>query len=509
MKKNITTLAITIFFCINAFAANPTAGEITAMSETTIYGTAPANSELDVRVWITGLSQYQSLAYIDVPVTANANGQWSFSYKDKLNDPQGRWEIETYFRNSSQIYILNKTTDKSSHYERKDCMGLFDDLEVPTNNRREIAVDCINEQTFSGTATPNAILVLWNWEYRKNEFGNNQLYSSMRLMNTNSDGTWNWNYRREDISEYFSDYANLELYCLDKKYVVSRQEITSKYCDPTGNPAYVQDIKITGISEQLISGLGGKNTDIFVTGLIYFDDQEYRLSKRISIGEDGTWHWNYRASGVTPFLTNIDSLKFTNSYNEMEFSWEDKYIKAITSENEYHNPFFIKTVDDNLIVGKSKPGTIVEINAIVNNRLISSETATSAGGTWSFNYRNLGLGNYLEAAAAITISCEYSHLDINAEAIEALKNGTYTATQRVVSVGSKFYLSPSVATDKITVQGISGKNVLSIEIYSTAGQRMLQIYDSNTINISGLTSGTYIAKIQEGNIVQNCKFIKK
>ena len=160
MKKNILILVVTIFFSVNLFAANSDAGEITSMSETTLWGIALANSDIDVRVWISGLQNFQSLSYIDVSVKVNASGQWSFKYKDKLNDPQGRWEIETYFRNSSQIYILNKTTDKSSHYERKDWIGLGVDFNIPESARKEIIVSYVNEQTFSGTTTPNAVMVL-------------------------------------------------------------------------------------------------------------------------------------------------------------------------------------------------------------------------------------------------------------------------------------------------------------------------------------------------------------
>ncbi len=206
----------------NSFAQEYPGGMITSVTETVLSGTSTPNSDLKIRLVSVAWTQLAGSQFLDFNVKSNSGGIWSFEYKSRNNEPNNFQKVEIYLRNCTEVRIINSTTGKTSSVERKEWLKLLDDMSIPESSRKEIAVTCVNEHTFSGTATPNTIIVLWCWKYVKNEFGNNELWGLMRLLDTNPDGTWNWNYRREiDIDPYFENWDNVELFILIHTHIVN------------------------------------------------------------------------------------------------------------------------------------------------------------------------------------------------------------------------------------------------------------------------------------------------
>ena len=72
---------------------------------------------------------------------------------------------------------------------------------------------------------------------------------------------------------------------------------------------------------------------------------------------------------------------------------------------------------------------------------------------------------------------------------------------------AKMSVYPNPAKD---VLNISGKEVQIVKVYNVLGQQMKVMHFNNSVNVQGLTPGTYVLQVEdvEGN-VQNIKFIKK
>ncbi|MDR1371122.1 MAG: T9SS type A sorting domain-containing protein [Dysgonamonadaceae bacterium] len=533
MKKIITILAIIIFSGSNSFAYYPNSPQkITLITENVMYGVATSNTELEFYIFVPGRANDKVpndlgpgiAGYVKFYTKSDAAGKWSLDFKS-LNGTSPNWNIENYLQSSTKISISNRSAPTTPYQVYDDSEWLYysviNDTEISDANVRDVSITCLNEQTISGTGTPNALVVLGISQTE------GRIARKWITIKVNSDGTWNLNYRSlpagtDYFLPYFDYYSTIDgsrqksntvsFFCYGKQYDLTQNELNAnyKYCDPKDNPAYIPEINADNlnVSEQVISGAGSDLYNIEISGDIFADDVIMKFQKSVPV-KNGVWNWNYRALGINPYLTNVENLVIKSGFYEVKnFELQNNLVKNITGEN-VENTFFIKTIDDDEVVGKATPGSTVVLNAIASNRLVTVETTASAGGTWVFNYKSLGLGDYLRNATGIVISHKWQHIELNPEAIEAVKNGTYTATQHVAAGSSNFYVYPSVTTSNISVGGTAGKNVHSIEIYSTTGQRVVQTYDTNQVNVAGLASGTYIAKIWDGNSIKSCKFVKK
>jgi hypothetical protein len=71
----------------------------------------------------------------------------------------------------------------------------------------------------------------------------------------------------------------------------------------------------------------------------------------------------------------------------------------------------------------------------------------------------------------------------------------------------KVQLYPNPVKDVLTVN--SGKKVNSIAVYNTAGQLVKTVQDSNSVNLSSLSSGVYVVITDVGGKTETSKVIKK
>ncbi|MDR1368941.1 MAG: T9SS type A sorting domain-containing protein [Dysgonamonadaceae bacterium] len=533
MKKIIAILAVFIFSGSNSFAYYPDFSQkITLITENIMYGVATSNCDLELYIFVPGRENDKVpmdtgpgiASYVKFYTRSDASGKWSLDFKIQ-NETSPNWNIENYLGNITALNIYDKTnvSNKVQMYTSSEWLyySATNDVEIPETNIRDVSITCLNEYTISGTGTPNVLLVLGISQTE------GRIARKWITTRVNSDGTWNLNYRSlpagtDYFLPYFDYYSTIDgsrqksntvsFFCYGKQYDLTQNELNAsyKYCDPKDNPAYIPEINADNlnISEQVVAGQGSDLYNVEISGKIYADDVVMTFQKSVPV-KNGKWNWNYRALGINPYLTNVENLIIKSGFYEVKnFELQNNLVKNITGEN-VENTFFIKTIDDDEVVGKATPGATVVLNAIASNRLVTVETTASAGGTWVFNYKSLGLGDYLRNATGIVISHKWQHIELNPEAIEAVKNGTYTATQHLAAGSSNFYVYPSVTTNNISIGGTAGKNVQRIEIYSNTGQRVTQNYDTNQVNVAGLAPGTYIAKIQDGDIVQSCKFVKR
>ena len=71
-----------------------------------------------------------------------------------------------------------------------------------------------------------------------------------------------------------------------------------------------------------------------------------------------------------------------------------------------------------------------------------------------------------------------------------------------------FHLFPNPTTGKLKIKWPDGMNIDAVEIFSTAGKKILQYSDQDIINVSSLVPGIYILQIYSGDKITRSKIIK-
>lgn len=155
----------------------------------------------------------------------------------------------------------------------------------------------------------------------------------------------------------------------------------------------------------------------------------------------------------------------------------------------------------------------IETNTFDSEPFIETNI-TGAYGMYGLNVINnkvyiADAGNYIEAGNAYVYSDQ--GILLNTFEVGLIPNHFYKSAQSPLSVKNpekvaiSVYPNPTSSMLNITSEEI----VLSIDIYNVQGQRVLNVGNSNSIDVSTLQSGVYILKAKTDKGSNTVKFIKK
>ena len=216
--------------------------------------------------------------------------------------------------------------------------------------------------------------------------------------------------------------------------------------------------------------------DLFLLGKIQGNYYTGRID--VSMSYDG----KYAASIIADLVIwDVENKKIFKTY--LPFYWSNQWISAFTHKNE-------------MIVVIENPGDGTSAMTITNFKN-DKRAVIYPKGIWSFELdirnddKSLAFANYIDSLNSLTLTV----VKLKTDAVSDVEDNTNDIN----------IISPNPASDFIYLPETNNL-IKEATIYSIFGEKVLQFNDfqSNTIDISGLSKGVYFLRINN----KSYKFVK-
>ena len=254
------------------------------------------------------------------------------------------------------------------------------------------------------------------------------------------------------------------------------------------------------------------------------------------LGDDGVWNPQNRAFSTTSVtdeekVDGIQSLKIAFDGNQITTGGTGN-IGVFSTYNGAVGPYTTGTdvtlrakvmVKYKRNPAASNPDKAITIQGnwkLFNNGTavagvkVQTVTETVVHDTWTeYNFVvNFADRTFTEAQFRPILSFSSAMLQyetIYMDAIDSCDLCQTLSSENIVMDDSAIKIYPNPVTNTLNVY-TTGKNISKIEVYSILGKKVLEVENSDSINVSALSSGTYISKIyDDNNAVSTKRFIKQ
>jgi uncharacterized repeat protein (TIGR01451 family) len=198
--------------------------------------------------------------------------------------------------------------------------------------------------------------------------------------------------------------------------------------------------------------------------------------------------------------------------------YDDWFTYTIHFQNTGNAPAFNIRLRDTLdtqldlntfeVLGYSHPANVTVSGNILtvrfNNIMLPDSTSDYEGSMGYFQYRLKPLPN-MPNGSQISNTC-YIYFDYNAPIITNTTENNFDITVPVKSLDStenSFSLYPNPSSGVFTFKDT--KNLISVEVYSILGEKILNQTNQKTINLNGFSKGVYFARVNGGVVLKMVK----
>lgn len=245
-----------------------------------------------------------------------------------------------------------------------------------------------------------------------------------------------------------------------------------------------------------------------VNSLRFSNGQGFSSSEPVTAPYEGTKNYLFSYNGTSSYFHAILFPRNTNNTADttIDLSTYAYYNLAIKTSSPH--PFYIRIRGNNVIAK-------VLINPAANSYNFTNDN--------QWHFMSIPLSAFVPESSSFSLATiseifvlrsENSITTVAGVSNDFQVDNIYASASQILAVSEKekigFSIYPNPSSSKITVG--SDNTIQNISVYNTAGQKVIALKSDDkktTFDISHLSIGTYMIKIESNGKISTSKFIKK